>query len=210
MDDIYLSSGDMLAFMANVVGGQGFRIVLCVDAVVILCGAVITSIIGVSGLLKRLANDKVLPEFLSWTNSRGAPYTSIITFIVLSMSLFLAIYTPGDPTAINAFGGVYTIAFLSVLTAFALGAILLKLYRPKLARLAIAPWWTIFLSISAVFIGLIGNIVLTPQMFNLFLCYMTGFLAVVAYMFMKVEIFSFGIWMVSILYLVPVLFDVYS
>jgi hypothetical protein len=33
--------------------------------------------------------------------------------------------------------------------------------------------------------------------FSLFLIYLSCFLAVVVYMFMKVEIFTFGIWMVS-------------
>ena len=42
----------------------------------------------------------------------------------------------------------------------------------------------------------LGNIVLTPSVFNLFLIYLSGFLAVVVYMFTKVELFSFGIWMV--------------
>lgn len=48
--------------------------------------------------------------------------------------------------------------------------------------------------ISFVFLG---NIVLTPEVFNLFLIYLAGFVGVTAYMFMKVELFSFGIWMVS-------------
>ena len=42
-----------------------------------------------------------------------------------------------------------------------------------------------------------GNIVLTPEVFNLFLIYLAGFIGVAAYMFMKVELFSFGIWMVG-------------
>ena len=45
--------------------------------------------------------------------------------------------------------------------------------------------------------GCAGNIVLTPSVFTLFLIYLSGFLSVTIYMFMKVEVFSFGIWMVS-------------
>jgi hypothetical protein len=41
-----------------------------------------------------------------------------------------------------------------------------------------------------------GNIILTPSVFSLFLIYLSCFLVVVVYMFMKVEVFTFGIWMV--------------
>lgn len=157
MDEIYEVSGDMLARMAEIVGGEGFHTVMAIDALIVLCGAVITAIIGVSGLLKRLANDKVLPDFLATMNSRGSAYYSIISFIILCISLFLAIFNPNHPHEIGSFGGVYTISFLSVLVAFAGAAILLKLYRPKLARLVIAKWWQIIASLLCVLLGLIGT-----------------------------------------------------
>ena len=163
MDVIYENSGDLLAKMAEVVGGHAFHTVIAVDALVVLCGAVITAIIGISGLMKRLANDKVLPQFLATMNSRGSAYYSIISFVVLCISLFLAIFNPDDPTAIDSFGGVYTISFLSVLVAFAGAAILLKLYRPLLARLVIARWWQIILSLLCVMLGLIGKLNLLSQ-----------------------------------------------
>jgi amino acid transporter len=152
---------------------------------------------GVSGLLKRLANDLVMPKFLAQTNSRGAAHMAIITFVIVSMSLFLAIFNPDEPKAIGDFGGVFAISFLSVLVAFAAAAVLLKLYRARLARMVIAKWWHIILSLCAVSAGLLGNIILTPTVFELFVIYLSGFLAVVIYMSTKVEVFSFGIWMVS-------------
>ena len=112
--------------------------------------------IGVSGLIKRLAKDKVLPLFLARVNAQGTAYLAIICFVALCMSLFLAIFNPANPTAINKFGGVFAIAFLSVLLVFATGAVLLKLYRAKLARMVIAKWWQIFFSLAAVFVGFIG------------------------------------------------------
>ena len=114
-------------------------------------------ITGVSGLMKILAKDKVLPMFLAATNSRGAAYVSIIAFVLISMSLFVAIFNPTNPTAIVEFGGVYAIAFLSVLLAFVFGTMLLKLYRAQLARMIISKWWEIFISFSAIFIGLVGE-----------------------------------------------------
>ena len=41
-----------------------------------------------------------------------------------------------------------------------------------------------------------GNIALTPEVFYLFLAYLSGFVFVVVCMFMRVEIIRFVIWMV--------------
>jgi amino acid transporter len=208
MDVIYDHPSEMLAVMADELGGTPFKTFLCIDAFVILCGGVLTAIVGVSGLIGRLAKDRILPESLSFLNSRGAPYLAISIFILISISLFLAIFDPANPTAINNFGGVFAISFLTVLTAFGFGAILLKLYRPRISRLVVSKWWEIVVSLSAVIIGLIGNIILTPGVFYLFLAYLSGFLVVVWYMFTRVEILSFGIWMVrkQTLSLFPLLF----
>ncbi len=221
MDEIYAHSSDMLAQMAGKAGGPGFRTFVCLDAIIILCGGVMTAIVGVSGLLTRLAKDKVLPEALATKNSRDAPYCAIITFVLIAISLFLAIFDPKDPNGINKFGGVFAISFLSVLITFAFGAIFLKLYRPKLARLVISTWSQIGLSLSTVLIGfigksnltelfyttaslrfvvvilLLGNIILTPEVFYLFLAYLSGLVSVASYMFMRVDVLSFMVWMVS-------------
>jgi amino acid transporter len=156
MNEIYAHPSDMLAVMANKVGGGAFRTVLCVDAVIILCGGCLTAYVGVTGLLNRLALDSVLPAALSLKNSRDSPYVSVIVFALLSISLFVAIFDPTNPTAINNFGGVFAISFISVLIAFASVTILLKLYRPRLARQVIAKWWEVFFSIVAVSLGLAG------------------------------------------------------
>ena len=118
MSTIYAHPSDMLAVMAGEIGGPGFHCVMCINAFVILCGGVITAFVGVSGLIKRLAGDRLLPAFLRETNSRGAAYWAILCFVSLAFSLFGAIYSPGHPSAIDDFGGVYAIAFLTVLTAF--------------------------------------------------------------------------------------------
>lgn len=157
MDRIYHHSSDMLAIMAKEVGGEGFYILLNVDAVIILCGGVLTSLVGVSGLLKRLASDHILPEVLATTNSRGAPHYAIVVFTILAISLFLAIFDPSNPTAINDFGGVFAISFLSVLISFASAAVLLKMYRPLLARRVVSKWWQVILSLLAVIAGFLGK-----------------------------------------------------
>ena len=156
MSTIYDHPSDMLAQMAKQLGGDGFHTVMCIDAVVILCGGVITAFVGVSGLIKRLAGDRLLPSFLRVTNSRGAAYAAILCFVSLAFSLFAAIFNPSNPSAIDNFGGVYAIAFLTVLTAFGYASCLVKLNRSKMARLVITPWWQVVFSIVCVILGFIG------------------------------------------------------
>jgi hypothetical protein len=46
LPEIYAHPSEMLAIMADRVGGPVFKTILCVDAVTILCGGVLTSIVG--------------------------------------------------------------------------------------------------------------------------------------------------------------------
>ncbi len=47
--------------MAARAGGDAFKIVIAIDAVIILCATVLTSFIGVLGLLHNMARDGLLP-----------------------------------------------------------------------------------------------------------------------------------------------------
>ena len=46
LSTIYSHPSDMLAVMAHTLGGSTFHTIMCVDAVVILCGGVLTAIVG--------------------------------------------------------------------------------------------------------------------------------------------------------------------
>lgn len=48
-------ASDSLAFLANVVGGDYHRLLICIDAFIILAASVLTSYVGVSGLVTRMA-----------------------------------------------------------------------------------------------------------------------------------------------------------
>jgi len=92
------------------------------------------------------------------TNYRGANYVIIISFFVLTGTLFLAIYDPLHPSKITVFAGVFALAFLTVMFLFAYACGALKIQRPEMARLVIAPWWNIYLCMGAVLIGFVGKI----------------------------------------------------
>jgi len=196
LDLIYQHPSDMLAVMADIVGGRTFRTILCIDAVMILCGGVLTAIIGVSGLLQRLAKDNVMPKALA-AEYKGVTYSSIICFTLYSIFLFLCIFKPDDEKGISRFGGVFAISFLTVLFAFSGASLLLKLYRPKLARLVVAKWWHVIFSMFAVLFGLLGNIVLTPDVFLWFVVYLLGLGIIVIYMFGRVDLYSSAIFILG-------------
>lgn len=163
MEVILAHPSDMLAVMADRLGGEQFKYFLCIDAVLVLCGGVLTAIIGVTGLIERMAKDRVVPKGLAAVSSWGSCYVAIISFSVFCIALFLCIFDPNNPTAINRFGGVFAISFLSVLACFAFATILLKLYRSKLARLVITKWWQVIVSFLAVILGIAGKrLVLNP------------------------------------------------
>jgi len=53
----------LLIKMASQVGGNWLAILIGIDAFLVLSGAVLTSFIGVSGLLERMALDRILPQY---------------------------------------------------------------------------------------------------------------------------------------------------
>ena len=147
----------LLVEMANHVGGSWVASMISIDAFLVLSGAVLTSFVGVSGLLERMTLDRILPNYFLKKNKRGSSYRIIIMFLLLSISVLLI--TEGN---VKLLAGVYTISFLSVMALFGIGNILLKVKRKKLPRPEKAKWIAVFIAIIAVIIALIGNIIMVP------------------------------------------------
>ncbi len=137
------------------VGDDWLGWIVSVDAFLVLSGAVLTSYVGVTGLLERMTLDRIMPNYFLKKNSRGASYRIIIMFFLLSVSV-LAI-TWGD---VEKLAGVYTLSFLSVMLLFVIGNILLKVKRKHLPRPEVAPWFGILLAFTAVIIAIVGNILI--------------------------------------------------
>ena len=72
------------------------------------------------------------------------------------MATSLIIILQGD---IEALAGVYTMAFLCVMSLFAIGTMLLKFKRPDLPRPVECPWWMAMVGLICVFIAFIGKLV---------------------------------------------------
>jgi amino acid transporter len=181
---------DLLARMGDVAVGPSLATLVSVDAVLVLSGAVLTSFVGVTGLVRRMALDRCLPQFLLRENRwRGTQHWILIGFFALCVSI-LAI-TAGR---IEALAGVYTLAFLSVMALFATGNMLLKTRRERLPRDERASWPTVAFALLAVLIGLAGNVALDPINFEIFQGYFFATAAVVAVMFLRIQVLKVGLY----------------
>ena len=84
----------LLAHMGGVVGGDWLSWLVSVDAALVLSGAVLTSFVGVTGLVHRMTLDRCLPQFLLKTNKRGTTHRIIIAFFLLCVSVLFITQKP--------------------------------------------------------------------------------------------------------------------
>lgn len=173
----------LLSYMGEVAGGEWLSWLISIDAALVLSGAVLTSFVGVGGLVQRMALDRILPQFLLKLNKKNSAYRIMIAFFLLSVSILLI--TQGE---LGALAGVYTISFLSVMALFGLGNILLKVKRSRLPRPEHAGWLSLLIAIFAVLMALLGNATLNPVYLGVFLEYFLPTIAVVAIMLYRVSI----------------------
>lgn len=153
-----LYQNTLLSHMGDVSGGAWLAFIVSLDAVLVLSGAVLTSFVGVTGLLERLTLDRILPPFFLKKNKNGSSYRIIISFLLLGISVLLI--TKGRVTLL---AGVYTISFLSVMGLFAIGNIYLKIRRAKLPRPEIASWGSLLIALTGVIVAIVGNIYMEPE-----------------------------------------------
>lgn len=172
----------LLIEMGEHVGGKWIAYLIAIDAFLVLSGAVLTSFVGVTGLLERMTLDRILPPFFLKKNKTGSSYRIVILFLLLSISVLLI--TNGN---VKLLAGVYTISFLSVMALFGIGNILLKIKRNTLPRPEKAGWLSVIVAIIAVLIALWGNIVMPtkgnlPSNFSVFLIYFVPTILFIAIM----------------------------
>jgi len=153
------------------------------DAAAVLSGAVLTSFIGVTGLVQRMAFDQCLPQFFLKKNRRGTCHRIIISFFLLCSSILLV--THGS---LLALAGVYTISFLGVMTLFGIGNILLKIRRKELKRTYRAGWITILVAVTATSLGMFGNVVIDYKNLLYFLQYFIPTALLVVIMYLRIPI----------------------
>ena len=177
----------LLAHVGKILAGNSLQFLVVLDAFLVLSGAVLTSYIGVTGLVRRITLDQVLPNFLLRRNKRRGTYHRItIGFFFLCTSILLI--TRGN---LLALAGVYTISFLGVMSLFALGNILLKINRKELKRTFKAGWITVLIGFFATMSGIVGNIIIDYKNLIYFLSYFIPTVLVVSIIYARIKLFKF-------------------
>lgn len=156
----------LLSFMGNQTGGKWLSTFISIDAVMVLSGAVLTSYVGVTGLMKRMTLDRILPQLLIKENKNGSSPRILILFFLLCISV-LSI-TKGE---LGPLAGVYTISFLLVMAYFGVGNFLLKIKRQKLPRPETAKTYLVAVAVLAIIVAIYGNISIHPEYLVVFLNY---------------------------------------
>ncbi|EGZ14181.1 hypothetical protein PHYSODRAFT_254225, partial [Phytophthora sojae] len=183
-DGIYAHGEALLARVGHVAVGSWFETWVCVDAFVVLCGAVLTSYVGICGLVERLSNDRVLPAFLAKKNKlRGTSHYIIGIYFFLSSSLVLILNA--DATTVN---GVYTYAFLGLMAMFSCACMLLKGKRSEIPRDIQASWAVVILGFLLVVVGIFANLLGDPSVLMYFAIYFIAVMLVMFVMFERVTI----------------------
>ncbi|MFA4903229.1 MAG: APC family permease [Desulfobaccales bacterium] len=164
--EIIGAKDDLVGQMGMLVGGHSLHTLIVLDAVLVLSGAVLTSYVGVSGLVHRMTLDQCFPQFLLKQTRRGSFPLIIVGFMILCISI---LYLTGGE--LLSLAGVYTISFLGVMTLFGIGNILLKVNRPELKRTFRAGWGSVILGVIATCVGILGNLAINFVFLGYFAIY---------------------------------------
>lgn len=182
LDEMHNHETNLLAEMGNRSAGPWLATWVSIDAVLVLSGAVLTSYVGVIGLVRRMTLDRCLPQaLLSQNRLRGTNHFIILAFFILCCSILLI--TGGK---VSLLAGVYTLSFLSVMALFGIGNGLLKVVRARLPRTIRASWISLAIGVTAVIAGLAGN--LTIENIKVFATYFTAVSAGVAIMLLRIPL----------------------
>ncbi|KDO24879.1 hypothetical protein SPRG_22245 [Saprolegnia parasitica CBS 223.65] len=189
------NANTVLANMAQVAAGDWLAWMVSIDAFVVLSGAVLTSYVGINGLVRRLSSDRVMPSILAAENKwRGTNHWIILAFFLLNASLVLLL--DGDNVIL---GGVYTYSFLSLMFLFAMGCMMLKIKRQDIPRDVHAPWWACISGATLIAIGYFGILLGDPAVLMYFAYYALGVAFVVYMMLARVTVLRCLIFLANLL-----------
>jgi hypothetical protein len=153
LEEIYQQKNILLSFMGRRTGGKWLEIFVSIDAFIVLSGAVLTSYIGIIGLVERLAIDRILPRFLIQKNTwRQTNHFIILSYFLIASSLVLILNAKVEPLA-----GVFGFAFLGVLASFAISCLFLQIFRSQMPRQTKNSWTNCFFCLFSVLTGLVSN-----------------------------------------------------
>ncbi len=182
----------LLSYLGYSISGKWLSTIISIDATLVLSGAVLTSYVGVGGLIKRMTLDRILPQALLKENKKGSSPRIFILFFMLCLSVLFI--TNGE---LGPLAGVYTISFLMVMVYFGYGNFLLKIKRSRLPRPEYAPSFVVAVAVLAILIALYLNIKLHPDYLIVFLQYFIPSIVILYLMLNRKQILQYFLIVVT-------------
>ncbi|KAF8152993.1 amino acid permease-domain-containing protein [Crassisporium funariophilum] len=156
--DVILSGANVLSILAQESAGRWLRTWIVVDAIIVLCGGVLTGILSACELLSQLAQHRVIPSLLlsplplfslppslslsptptpslpSSPSTRAhhptrAPYLAVLTFALFSSLLYAS-----AGASLPLISQVFALVWLSVMALFPAAGVLMQFNRGRLRR----------------------------------------------------------------------------
>lgn len=162
------SGNNILSLLAQRVAGRWLRIMVVVDAVVVLCAGVLTGILSACELLVKLSCDRILPRvFLATVPATGAPYVTVFSFIAFSALIYAS--TGANLIVVSQ---MFTMVWLAVMALFPISLILLRFSRPRLPRASQCSLFVVAGAIGVTVTIAAGNVAIDPIIAGWFSLYL--------------------------------------
>ncbi|KAK0236350.1 AAAP amino acid permease [Armillaria nabsnona] len=162
-----LQADNVLSVLAQTSAGRWLRVWIVVDAIIVLCGGVLTGILSACELFEKLTNDRVLPQvFIHPFPFSRSPYVSVLSFAVFSGIIYAT-----TCASLVIMSKMFSLVWLSVMALFPISLLLLKFNRGRLPRTPKTPVSIVILTLAVVPTVFAGNIAIDPITFGYFSAY---------------------------------------
>ncbi|KAG1757388.1 amino acid permease-domain-containing protein [Suillus lakei] len=166
--DMVESGNNILSLLAQRVAGRWLRIIVVVDAVVVLCAGVLTGILSACELLVKLSCDRVIPRvFLATLPATGAPYVTVFSFIAFSALIYAS--TGANLMVVSQ---MFTMVWLAVMGLFPISLIFLRFSRPRLPRTSQCSLFAVAGALGVSVTVAAGNVAIDPTIAGWFALYL--------------------------------------
>ncbi|TRM67071.1 amino acid permease-domain-containing protein [Schizophyllum amplum] len=189
--DVTLGSANILSALAQLSAGRWLRLWVVVDSVVVLSGGVLTGILSACELLEQLSRDRILPK--NFTNPlpfTGAPYLSVLGFVILSIALYAS-----TGASLTITSKMFSLVWLTVMTLFPLALITLQFNRGRLQRTSRTPFSVIVACLAVAAAVFAGNVAIDQTTVGYFALYFVIVFGVFTVTQKKTHIIRYVYWL---------------
>ncbi|KAK0469330.1 amino acid permease-domain-containing protein [Desarmillaria tabescens] len=165
--EVVLQADNLLSVLAEMSAGRWLRVWVVVDAIIVLCGGVLTGILSACELFEKLTHDHVLPQLFV----HPLPFFRSSYVSVLSFAAFSGVIYASTGASLVIMSKIFSLVWLSVMALFPLCLLLLKFNRGRLTRTPKTPVSIVFLTLAVVPTVFAGNIAIDPITFGFFSAY---------------------------------------